>query len=421
MIVVCLALPFACMGAAAAEPAVGPRPQAMDDAAFEGAPGHRVETWVAGLEAPWSLAFLPGGDCRQDDKPGAGDATGSVGFGACAPGGDALVSERPGRIRLIRNGTLRPEPYAEIDVATGGEGGLMGLALHPDFPRQPFVYVMHTYFPGPLPAFVRRNKVVRLRHQGDTGAFDRVVLDGIPGALNHNGGRIGFGPDRMLYVAAGEIYEAELAQDATSLAGKILRVTPEGDAPADNPFPGSPVWSLGHRNPQGLAWHPATGDLFASEHGPSGEFGLGGHDEINLIVRGTNYGWPRAVGAPGVPSYRDPLVVWKTPTTPPSGIAFWRGDLYVATLRSQALMRIALARAGESPRATNDAPLSGRAGNDYRVTRIERWFAGGDDRPGRLRDAVAGPDGALYVLTNNRDGRGRPREGDDRILRITRP
>lgn len=379
MIVVCLALPFACMGAAAADPVVGPRPQAIDDAAFEGAPGHRVETWIAGLEAPWSLVFLPDGS--------------------------ALVSERPGRIRLIRNGTLRPEPYAEIDVATGGEGGLMGLALHPDFPRQPFVYVMHTYFPGPLPAFVRRNKVVRLRHLGDTGAFDRVVLDGIPGALNHNGGRIGFGPDRMLYVAAGEIYERDLAQDATSLAGKILRVTPEGDVPADNPFPGSPVWSLGHRNPQGLAWHPATGDLFASEHGPSGEFGLGGHDEINLIVRGANYGWPRAVGAPNAPPYRDPLAVWKTPTTPPSGIAFWRGDLYVATLRSQALMRIALARAGDA----------------YRITRIERWFSLGEDRPGRLRDAVAGPDGALYVLTNNRDGRGRPREGDDRILRITRP
>jgi quinoprotein glucose dehydrogenase len=405
-IFLCLALPLAGTGAAAADPVVGPRPQAVDDVAFEGAPGHRVETWVAGLEAPWSLAFLPNGD--------------------------ALVSERPGRIRLIRNGTLRPEPYAEIDVATGGEGGLMGLALHPDFPRTPFVYVMHTYFPGPLPAFVRRNKVVRLRHQGDTGAFDRIVLDGIPGALNHNGGRIGFGPDRMLYVAAGEIYERDLAQDASSLAGKILRVTPEGGVPADNPFPGSAVWSLGHRNPQGLAWHPATGELFASEHGPSGEFGLGGHDEINVIVRGANYGWPRAIGAPGVPPYRDPLVVWKTPTTPPSGIAFWRGDLYVATLRSQALMRIALARAGESPRATNDAPLSGRAGNGYRVTRIERWFAGaasessrpsisGDDRPGRLRDAVAGPDGALYVLTNNRDGRGRPREGDDRILRITRP
>ncbi|MBM3732351.1 MAG: PQQ-dependent sugar dehydrogenase [Acidimicrobiia bacterium] len=396
VIVFCLVLPLAWTGAAFADPVVGPRPQAVDDIPSEGAPGHRVETWIGGLEAPWSLAFLP--DARAGESPRASSNDGPL-------SGRALVSERPGRIRLIQNGALRPEPYAPIDVAIGGEGGLMGLALHPDFPRAPFVYVMHTYFPGPLPAFARRNKVIRLRHLGDTGAFDRVVLDGIPGALNHNGGRIGFGPDRMLYVTTGEIYEAELAQDPASLAGKILRVTPEGDVPADNPISGSPVWSLGHRNPQGLAWQPATGDLFASEHGPSGEFGLGGHDEINLIVRGVNYGWPRAVGAPNVAAYRDPLVVWKTPTTPPSGIAFWRGDLYVATLRSQALMRIALARAG----------------NDYRVTRIERWFAHGDNRPGRLRDAVAGPDGALYVLTNNRDGRGRPREGDDRILRITRP
>lgn len=378
LIILSLALALAC-GAALADPAVGPRPQAVDDSLFEGAPGHRVETWVAGLEAPWSLVFLPDGR--------------------------ALVSERPGRIRLIRNGVLAPEPYAVLDVATGGEGGLMGLALHPDFPRVPFVYAMHTYFPGPLPAFHRKNRVVRLRDQGDRAVFDRVVLDGIPGAFNHNGGRIGFGPDGMLYATAGETYEAELAQDMASLGGKILRVTPEGEIPPDNPFPGSPVWSLGHRNPQGLAWHPATKDLFASEHGPSGEFGLSAHDEINVIKKGGNYGWPKAVGAPKLSSYLDPLVAWKTPTTPPSGIAFWRGDLFVSTLRSETLIRVALARAGES----------------YRVERIERWFAQGPARLGRLRDAVAGPDGALYVLTNNRDGRGRPREGDDRILKITPP
>jgi quinoprotein glucose dehydrogenase len=385
-----LALPFALAGAASADPVVGPRPQGVDDVALEGAPGYRVETWVAGLEAPWSLVFLPDGN--------------------------ALVSERPGRVRLIRNGALRAEPYAQLDVATGGEGGLMGLALHPDFPRAPFVYVMHTYFPGPLPAFFRKNRIVRLRHLGDTGAFERVVLDDIPGALNHNGGRIGFGPDGMLYATAGETYEAELAQDMASLGGKILRVTPEGGIPADNPFPGSAVWSLGHRNPQGLAWHPAGGELFVSEHGPSGEFGLSAHDEINVVTKGANYGWPRAVGAPALAPYRDPLVAWKTPTTPPSGMAFWRGDLFVATLRSEALVRIALAQAGGA----------------YRVERIERWFApaasessrqsiNGENRPGRLRDAVAGPDGALYVLTNNRDGRGRPRAGDDRILRIARP
>ena len=363
-------------GTAAADPVVGPRPQAVEDAIIDGAPGHRVETWVAGLEAPWSLVFLPNGD--------------------------ALVSERPGRIRLIRNGVLAAEPYATLEVATGGEGGLMGLAVHPDFPRAPFVYAMLTYFPGPIPVLHRKNKVVRLVDQGGRATLDRTLLDDIPGAFNHNGGRIAFGPDGMLYVATGDTYESALAQDMNSLAGKILRLTPDGAIPADNPFHGSPVWSLGHRNPQGLAWHPASGELFASEHGPSGEFGLGGHDEINLVVAGGNYGWPRAVGAPALAPFRDPLVAWKTPTTPPSGIAFWRNDLFVATLRSEALVRIALARAG----------------GNYRVERIERWFARGDSRLGRLRDAKAGPDGALYVLTNNRDGRGRAREGDDKILRI---
>ena len=363
-------------GTAAADPVVGPRPQAVEDAIIDGAPGHRVETWVAGLEAPWSLVFLPNGD--------------------------ALVSERPGRIRLIRNGVLAAEPYATLEVATGGEGGLMGLAVHPDFPRAPFVYAMLTYFPGPIPVLHRKNKVVRLVDQGGRATLDRTLLDDIPGAFNHNGGRIAFGPDGMLYVATGDTFASALAQDMNSLAGKILRLTPDGAIPADNPFPGSPVWSLGHRNPQGLAWHPASGELFASEHGPSGEFGLGGHDEINLVVAGGNYGWPRAVGAPALAPFRDPLVAWKTPTTPPSGIAFWQNHLFVATLRSEALIRVSLARADRR----------------FRVERIERWFARGDSRLGRLRDAKAGPDGALYVLTNNRDGRGRAREGDDKILRI---
>lgn len=371
------ALAAGAAAAASADPVVGPRPQAVDDEVAEGAPGHRVEPWVSGLEAPWSLIFLPDGR--------------------------ALVSERPGRIRLIRNGALAPEPYATLDVATGGEGGLMGLALHPDFPRAPFVYAMLTYFPGPIPVLHRKNKVVRLRDLGERGTLDRTIVDDIPGAFNHNGGRIGFGPDGMLYVTTGETYEAELAQDQNSLAGKILRLSPEGAIPADNPFPGSTVWSLGHRNPQGLAWHPKTKDLFVSEHGPSGEFGLSGHDEINIVVRGGNYGWPRAVGAPGLAPFRDPLVAWKTPTTPPSGIAFWQDGLFVATLRSEALIRIALAHEDKK----------------FRVERIERWFAQGTARPGRLRDAVAGPDGALYVLTNNRDGRGRPRDGDDKILRLS--
>lgn len=356
-------------------PTIGGKPQAVEDRYVEQPEGVEVTSWVEGLEAPWSLLFLPDGR--------------------------ALVSERPGRIRLIEQGQLRTTPYARLDVAEGGEGGLMGLALHPRFPQEPFVYAMHTH----RGIFSNTNRVIRLRDLGDGLRFDRVIIEDIIGARFHNGGRIGFGPDGMLYVTTGETFQAQLAQARDNLGGKILRVTPDGAIPPDNPFPGSPIYSYGHRNVQGIAWHPESRALFASEHGPSGEFGLRALDEINVIVAGGNYGWPRAVGAPGLPEYKDPIVAWPDVTTPPSGMTFWRGDLYVATLRSQALIRVGLAQEG------------GR----YRATLIERWFArsGQDGRHGRLRDAVVGPDGALYVLTNNRDGRGRPRPGDDRILRIT--
>jgi quinoprotein glucose dehydrogenase len=208
----------------------------------------------------------------------------------------------------------------------------------------------------------------------------------------------------MLYVATGETFEAALAQDLSSPAGKILRLTPEGGVPGDNPFPNSPVYSYGHRNPQGLAWEPRSGALFASEHGPTGEFGLSAHDEINLIGAGGNYGWPRAVGAPGLEGLTDPILVWTRQAVPPAGLAFHRDDLFVAALGSGALVRIRLAPS--------------QAG--YDVIGVEHWFARGPDDAllGRLRDVVEGPDGALYILTSNRDGRGAPRPGDDRIYRL---
>jgi glucose/arabinose dehydrogenase len=282
----------------------------------------------------------------------------------------------------------------------------MGLALHPGFPQQPYVYAMHTYRRGDG----LRNRVVRLKDNGTTGIIDRVIIDNIPGGRFHNGGRIAFGPDGMLYITAGETFEAKLAQDLNSLGGKILRVTSEGDSPKDNPFNGSPVYSYGHRNPQGFAWQPSTGRLFESEHGPSGESARFAHDEINIIVKGGNYGWPRVIGAPHNKPFIDPIVVWKN-TTPPSGITFYKGDLlkhlqndlFIATLKSQSLVRIQLDKNGDN------------------VTRIERWFSGDntDGKYGRLRDVVEGPDGALYFLTNNRDGRGDPQPGDDKIYRIT--
>jgi len=356
----------------------GPAPQRVADTYLSGGPGIEVTSVVTGLEVPWSLVFLPDGRW--------------------------LVSERPGRIRVVAGGQLRAAPLATLDVVARGEGGLMGLAVHPDFPRAPFVYAMHTARGGAGTV----NRVVRLRLDGDRASLDRVIVDNIPGATNHNGGRIAFGPDGMLYVGTGEIFERALAQQPASLAGKILRVTPDGAVPADNPRPGSPVYSLGHRNVQGLAWHPQTRALFESEHGPSGEGMLRAYDEINVVRPGANYGWGLMVGAPGRPGFADPLVAWPDVTTPPGGIAFWRGDLMVATLASQALIRIAVVPAGDG----------------WQAARIERWFVaqrGARGAFGRLRDAVVGPDGALYVLTSNRDGRGAPRPGDDRILRLAPP
>ena len=376
------------IASASAEPIVGSAPQKVEDAFVPHPPGYRAVAWVQGLEVPWSLVFLPDGR--------------------------ALVSERPGRIRLIRDGVLQEEPYAVLaaveggkgligfilELAVGGEGGLMGLALHPDFPEEPYLYAMHTYR-GPDGV---KNRVIRLEDRGDHGRFDKVIIENIPGGLNHNGGRIAFGPDGMLYVTTGETFEAQLAADLNSLGGKILRLTPEGKVPEDNPFPDSPVYSFGHRNPQGLAWHPETGQLFASEHGPSGEFGLRAHDEINMIRPGGNYGWPNVVGAPGLKPYADPLVVWKETAVPPSGMAFYDGDLFVAVLGRGALIRISLAQLGPG----------------YRVERIERWFAQGPNerRLGRIRDVVVAPDDRLYFLTSNRDGRGSPRPGDDKIYRL---
>lgn len=364
--------PAACVFA---ETMRGPRPQSVEDRYVLRPAGITLATWVGGLEAPWSLVFLADGR--------------------------ALVSERPGRIRMIRNGELLPTPVAEVKSALGGEGGLMGLAVHPQFPAKPFIYAMHTY----RRAGGRTNRVIRLRLTGEKAVFERVILDGIPGARNHNGGRIAFGPDGLLYIGTGERYQREIAQDPKSLGGKILRLTADGAIPPGNPFPGSPVYSLGHRNVQGLAWHPTSKELFISEHGPSGEVGVGAHDEVNVIRAGGNYGWPRAIGAPGLKGYIDPIVAWPETSTPPSGAAFWRGDLYIATLRSRALIRLRL----------------DRSEGKWRAIAIQRWFVDGRGEAlyGRLRDAVVGPDGALYVLTSNRDGRGNPRRGDDRILRIT--
>lgn len=334
----------------------------------------QLETVVEGLHIPWAAEF--------------------------APDGRIFLTERPGTVRVVRDGKVDLRPWAEIQVAHVGEAGLLGLALAPDFARTGAVYVYHTYDDGGR----LWNRVVRLVSRGGgSGQIDKVIIDRIPGGVVHDGGRIRFGPDGKLYVTTGDAREPGQAQNRASLAGKILRLNPDGTIPDDNPFLGSPVYSLGHRNPQGLAWHPQTRTMYEAEHGPSGEFGLCCRDEINVIEAGKNYGWPEASGRGGAPRFVDPIAdSGASETWAPSGILVpsagpWRDSLLVAALRGSQLRRLILSGPGFA-----------------RVASQEVYFR----EPGRLRDIFQGPDGTLYLLTNNTDGRGTPRPNDDRLLRI---
>jgi glucose/arabinose dehydrogenase len=316
----------------------------------------RPQTIASGLRVPWGIAFLPNGD--------------------------ALISERTtGRIRRLRRGG-RPRTVMRLSgVATAfGEGGLLGIAVSPDYARDRLVYAYYTSG--------QDNRIARFR----LGGRPEVIFRGIARAGNHNGGRIAFGPDGLLYAATGDASDSDTAQDRGSPNGKILRLRPDGSIPPGNPFDGSPVYSLGHRNVQGLAWDRA-GRLWASE------FGQSERDEVNLIRAGANYGWPRVEGRGRTAGGRftNPLVTWSTSESSPSGVAIAGSTLYVAALAGERLWSI---------------PVRGT-----RLGRPRSLYRG---RFGRLRTVVAAPDGALWVATSNRDGRGDPRRGDDRILRIPR-
>ncbi len=315
-----------------------------------------IATIAEDLEAPWGLAFLPDGS--------------------------ALVTERDsGRVLQVTERRVR-EVGQVAEARANGEGGLLGVAVSPTFARDDRVFF--------YASTETDNRVLRTTFRNGRLGDLEPVLRGIPLGSNHDGGRMVFGPDQMLYVSTGEAGQPDLAQDDSSLGGKILRITPTGQPAPGNPDARSPIWTSGHRNVQGLAFD-SDGNLWASE------FGQSTFDELNLIEKGRNYGWPIVEGKGGRDGLQDPQVTWSTDEASPSGLAFLDGRLWLGALRGERLWRV---------------DVRGRRAS------AERGFLVGEY--GRVRTVVAAPDGNLWVTTSNRDGRGDPAAEDDRIL-LVRP
>ncbi len=317
------------------------------------------------LDTPWAIAFLPDGDL--------------------------LVTERKGTVLLVdTEAKVAPKTVATLSsVREISEGGLLGIAVHPDFATNNSVYLYYTYKNSGDDTF---NRVVKMTYANETLSDEQIVIDTIPGAGNHNGGRIAFGTDKLLYIGTGDAGEPSQAQDTNSLAGKILRVTDEGKAAPGNPF-SNEVFSYGHRNVQGLAWD-SNGKLWATEHGRSGV--TSGFDELNLIQSGKNYGWPEIQGDETRNGMETPnRHSGSSSTWAPSGMGFLNGSMYFSGLRGAALYK---------------ATLTGETVSDF-----SELFKG---EYGRLREVITGPDGMLYITTSNKDGRGTPKTGDDKIIRL---
>jgi glucose/arabinose dehydrogenase len=331
-----------------------------------------------GLNTPWGIAWLPGGD--------------------------ALVTERPGRIRLLRQGVLQPAPVATVPIADSSEGGLLGIAAHPDFASNRLFYIYVTHEANRD----TRNRVERWTLSEDrTGAtFERVILGDIPASKFHDGGRIRFGPDGMLYVGTGDARDPDNSQNLDTPSGKLLRLTPDGEVPADNPFPGKAVFLLGVRNTQGFDWKdPDT--LYFTDHGPSGDTFRRGHDEVSVVRKGDNLGWPTLYSCEAGEGLVTPSLTWED-AVPPGGAAIytgdaipeWKGSLLVGSLSSRHLHRVAFSPDNPTQVAQHEVYLR------------NTW--------GRLREVSMGPDGHLYVTTSNCDGRGDCGARKDVILRIRR-
>lgn len=319
---------------------------------------------ASNLEIPWGLAFLPA-------SPAGG------------PDGRIIFTERPGRVKLVDLNGGRLTLIAQIpEVKHTGEGGLLGIASHPDFEKNQYIYLYYTYSAAQDNTL---NRVVRYKFENNKLTSEQVIVDAIPGAVNHNGGRIKFGPDNFLYITTGDALNPSLAQDKNSLAGKILRVTDDGRPVSDNPFDNL-VYSYGHRNPQGLAWNN-QGRLWATEHGPQAL------DELNLIEKGANFGWPVIQGDKKREGMISPIIQsGPNVTWAPAEAVFHDGSIFFSGLRGEALFEYIIADKS-----------------------LKKYFQG---QFGRIRAVVLGPDGYLYITTSNTDGRGTPRAVDDKLIRI---
>ncbi len=336
----------------------------------------RVETVASGLEVPWAFAFLPDGK--------------------------VFVTERPGRVRVIENGTLKREPvFVVSDVEPSGESGLMDVSLHPKFAENKFVYLSYAYDKDG-----RRVKVVRYKFDGKTFVEPQTIIENIAAATNHAGTRCRFGPDGKLYITTGDATDKELAQKTDSLNGKTLRLNDDGTVPTDNPFVNDKnyrpeIWTIGHRNAQGIAWSP-EGLMFQTEHGPSGFDGAGGGDEVNIVERGKNYGWATISHKETKAGLESPLLEY-TPACAPASAMFYdgkvfsqfKGNFFFGCLRGERIIRVR---------------LDGR-----RVVKQEDLLK---EIYGRVREIEEAPDGSIWFSTSNRDGRGSPAKDDDRIVRL---
>lgn len=317
-----------------------------------------IKVLAKDLNIPWSLAFLPDGR--------------------------GIFTQRPGNIRMLnKDGQVADFNFQISEVKHIGEGGLLGIAVDPKFSENKLIFIYYTYSSNGRNTL---NRVVRYEFKNNNFINQKAIVDQIPGGTNHNGGRLKFGPDEFLYITTGDAGDPSRSQDKNSLAGKILRVDREGKPPNDNPF-NSPIYSYGHRNPQGISWN-SNGQLYETEHGPLA------HDEINRIVKGGNYGWPTIQGAQSKEGMISPIKESGIGTWAPSGTEFYSDRLFYAGLRGNALFEAKIEK--ESADVTEH---------------FKKKF-------GRIRDVVLGPYDLLYILTNNTDGRGSPSSDDDKIIRI---